>query len=125
MPKILLVDDQEELRLLLQATLEDADYEILEAQSGSEALSIARAELPSLVVMDWMMPGMSGVDVVRALKADPATRAIPVILLTARSQAEDRQAGISAGASAFLSKPFSPLELVRQVESLLASSQIE
>src|SRR5581483_5393096 len=123
MTKILLVDDQEELRLLLQATLEDADYEILEAQSGHEALDMARAELPALIVMDWMMPGMSGVDVVRALKSDRSTASIPVILLTARSQAEDRNTGLAAGASAFLSKPFSPLELIRQVESLLAATR--
>jgi len=123
MPRILLVDDQEELRLLLQATLEDSEYEMLEAQDGLAALAVARAEKPSLVVMDWMMPGMSGVDVVRALKADPETSSIPVILLTARSQAEDRKVGLAAGANAFLSKPFSPLELIRQVEILLGTPQ--
>ncbi len=120
--KILLVDDQDELRLLLQATLEDSDYEMIEARTGTEALAVVRSELPSLVVMDWMMPGLSGIDVVRALKADPATASIPVILLTARSQPEDHMAGLAAGASVFLSKPFSPLHLIREVETLLAKN---
>ena len=121
MRKILLADDQEELRLLLQATLEDEAYEILEAQTGSEALGLARSELPALVILDWMMPGISGIEVIRALKADPETRSIPVLLLTARNQVEDREQALAAGASAFLSKPFSPLELLRLVERLLAT----
>lgn len=122
MPTILLVDDNEDLRLLLQATLEDENYEMLEAQNGQEALARARESQPSLIVMDWMMPGMSGLDVLRALRKDPETRSIPVILLTARSQEEDRQAAHEAGASAFLAKPFSPLELVHKVESFLGGA---
>jgi two-component system, OmpR family, phosphate regulon response regulator PhoB len=122
MRKILLADDQEALRLLLQAILEDGDYQLLEAQSGPEALALARVEKPALVVMDWMMPGMSGVDVAKALKTDPATREIPIILLTARNRAEDRQAGLAAGVSEYISKPFSPLELIDAVERLLGTS---
>lgn len=118
MRKILLADDQEELRLLLQAILEDGGYELLEAQTGPEALDLARRELPSLVVMDWMMPGMSGVEVTRALRSAPETERIPVILLTARSREEDRRTGFAAGASEYLSKPFSPLELIEAVERL-------
>jgi two-component system, OmpR family, phosphate regulon response regulator PhoB len=122
MRKILLADDQEELRLLLQAILEDGDYELLQAQSGPEALALTRQEKPALVVMDWMMPGMSGVDVAKALKMDPETGEIPIILLTARNRAEDRRAGFAAGVSEYISKPFSPLELIETVERLLGAS---
>ena len=119
MHKILLADDQEELRLLLEATLEDEGYELIEAATGPEALSLARSEMPSLVVLDWMMPGMSGLEVAQALKLDPATAGMPIILLTARNQAEDRHKGHSAGISLYLSKPFSPIELVEHVDRLL------
>ena len=119
MRKILLADDQEELRLLLQATLEEGEYELLEAETGPEALAVAKSAKPALLVMDWMMPGMSGLDVVKALRQDPETSAMPVILLTARSQATDRRLGLEAGASVYLSKPFSPIELLAQVERLL------
>jgi len=121
MRRILVADDEEALRFLLHVTLEEGEYEIVDACDGREALTAARTFHPSLVILDWMMPKMEGIEVVRALKRDPATRHIPVILLTSRSQEADRLEGRDAGVSVFLAKPFSPKELVWHVERLLGS----
>jgi two-component system phosphate regulon response regulator PhoB len=119
MQTILLADDERNLRALVAETLDESSYRILQAANGEEALSIARAEIPDLIILDWMMPGISGLDVLKELRKQPETVNVPVILLTARSQQPDRAAGIEAGASAFLSKPFSPLELLETAEELI------
>lgn len=118
MKTILLADDELNLRTLVRTTLEGPDVRFLEAEHGLAALELARSETPDVVVLDWMMPGMSGLDVLRALRSDPATASLPVILLTARGQHADRQQAVEAGASAYLVKPFSPLELLEKVEAI-------
>ncbi|MEZ5353065.1 MAG: response regulator [Bryobacteraceae bacterium] len=119
MKKILVADDEENLRTLVQSTLEDPSYQVTEVCDGERALAAAAAEPPDLIVLDWMMPGLTGVEVTRRLRADPALYGVPVILLTAKGQLEDRREGIEAGANAYLVKPFSPLELLDTVEELL------
>ena len=120
MHRILVADDSEDLRLLVVATLEDNDYELIEARDGVEALATARAARPSLVVIDWMMPGISGIDVIRILRQEPDHRETPVILLTARTQDSDRELSREVGVNVFLAKPFSPADLIQHVERLLA-----
>jgi two-component system, OmpR family, phosphate regulon response regulator PhoB len=116
---ILLCDDEEVLRQLVRATLGNEEYSIVEAADGDESLELARETRPDLIVLDMMMPGRSGLDVLRELRADPEISAIPVIMLTARARESDRDKAVAAGADRYLAKPFSPLELLSLVEDLL------
>ena len=116
---ILIADDEEHLRTLVRTTLDEPHYRILEASNGTEALRVAEAEHPDLLVLDWMMPGMTGVEVVAKLQKNPDTARIPFILLTARGQERDKYEGTSLGAFAYLVKPFSPLELLEKVAEVL------
>ena len=120
MKKILLVDDEPAVRRLVMATLADESrYQILEAGNGAQALALARAERPALVLLDVNMPEMDGFEVCRALKSDAATRTIVVVMLTAMAQPADRERGLAAGADGFFTKPFSPLALLEKVEEVL------
>jgi two-component system phosphate regulon response regulator PhoB len=120
---IVIVDDEESIRTLVQATLEGPDCHVLLAANGHEALQMARTEQPHAIVLDWMMPIMSGLEFLRQLTADPAVSHIPVVMLTAMGLEKDREAAIKAGAKAFLMKPFSPLELVGVVRETVANQQ--
>jgi CheY-like chemotaxis protein len=118
--KILLADDEPAMRRLVEATLaDDARYEILHAADGHEALELARAQRPSMMLLDVNMPGIDGYEVCRSLKSDPATAGIVVFMLTANAQPEDQERGLAAGADGYFKKPFSPLALLEQVESVL------
>ena len=121
MKKILIVDDQSEVRELVEVTLRIGPYEILQASSGDEALTITRSERPDLVLLDVMMPNSSvdGFDVCRQIKSDPATRNISVVMITARGQEADLEIGRQAGADDYFTKPFSPLQLMNKVEEIL------
>jgi len=119
MKTLLLADDEANLRMLARITLDDPDYRILEAADGTSALSLARAEHPDLLVLDWMMPGLTGIEVARLLRQDPHTSHIPIIMLTAKGQVTDKEQGHIFGACAYLVKPFSPLELLETVEAAL------
>ena len=116
---ILLVEDDEDLRAIVRITLEKPSLHILEARDGTTALGLAKEVLPHLILLDWMMPGMNGIEVIEALRSDPETAGIHIVMLTARDAAEDIHRGLEAGADAYLVKPFSPLELVRTVEEAL------
>jgi CheY-like chemotaxis protein len=118
-PTVLVCDDEPVLRMLVRATLDAGDYTMLEARDGDEALERTRAEHPDLILLDMMMPGRSGSDVLRALRADQATAETPVIMLTARAQVSDREAMDLAGANHYLTKPFSPARLAALVEHVL------
>jgi two-component system phosphate regulon response regulator PhoB len=120
---VLLCDDEEVLRQLVRATLDNGDYSIVEAADGEESLELARRLQPDLIVLDMMMPGRSGLEVLRELRADPETAATPVIMLTARARESDRNEAASAGADRYLAKPFSPLELISVVEELVANGR--
>ena len=117
--KVLVCDNEDVLRALIRAALESADYDIVEARDGDESLELARSERLEAIVLDLMMPGKTGLEVLAELRADTLART-PVLLLTARAQAADRDAALAAGADHFLSKPFRPLELAAVVEELLA-----
>src|SRR5215210_3559139 len=102
MAKVLIADDQPNMRQLVRMTLESGHFEILEARDGDAALQVARAERPDLLFLDWTMPGMAGVDVCRALRDDPDTADIRIVMLTARSQDSDRAHAEEAGADDYI-----------------------
>ena len=118
-PRVLVCDNEEPLRALVRGALDIGDYEIVEACDGDESVELAQAFEPDLIVLDMMMPGRTGVEVLETLRADPRFAETPVVMLTARAQTADRQAAEAAGASYLLPKPFSPLALATLVEELL------
>ena len=122
MKTVLVVDDEASLRNLVRTTLESDSYRILEASDGNEALEIAIVEKPDLVVVDWMMPGRTGIEVVVELRKTVHGKDIPIVMLTARGQQIDIERGAEAGVTVYLVKPFSPLELINTVEELLGSA---
>ena len=121
--KILIADDEQPLRLLVRATLEDESgeerYEIIEAADGNEALEMARRERPELILLDIAMPGLTGLEVCKMLKGDPATSDLMIVMLTAKGQQSDRERGLAAGADDYFAKPFSPLELLQLVDRVM------
>lgn len=123
MARVLVCDDEEVLRALIRATLDGGVHEVVEARNGDEALEQARRVRPDLIVLDMMMPGRSGLDVLAEIRNDPALAGTPVLMLTARTQATDREAAARAGADRFLPKPFSPLELLGVVDELLGGKR--
>ena len=120
---ILVCDNEEVLRGLVRASLDGNGYRLVEARDGDDSLEQARRLRPDLILLDMMMPGRSGLEVLDELRRDPDLRGIPVVMLTARAQATDREAAARAGADRFLAKPFSPLELARVVEELLGNGR--
>lgn len=117
--KILVCDDEPVLRALIRATLAPQGYDVVEAEDGHDSVARARLERPDLIVVDMMMPGRSGLDVIAELRSDADLACVPVIVLSARTQVADREAVAAAGADRFLAKPFSPAELARLVAELV------
>jgi DNA-binding response OmpR family regulator len=119
---ILIVDDDVYIRRPLEFILREEGYEPLTASNGEEGLRKAGEVRPDLIFLDVMMPGLDGFTVCRRLKSDPDLAHIPVILLSARGQEDDRDRGLGVGASDFMTKPYSPAELVRRVQELLGET---
>lgn len=119
MPLILVVDDEEPVRMLLRDTLELDSYEVIDAPDGPAALESFDERRPDGIILDIMMPGMSGIDVLRTIRARPDGTGVPVILLTAAGDDQTTWDGWSAGATCYLTKPFDPDNLLSWVERLL------
>ncbi|MBE0476378.1 MAG: response regulator [Coriobacteriia bacterium] len=119
MSRILVVDDEPHIRRLVAFSLEKAGHEVFEAADGIVAIEAAATEQPDLILMDVMMPVMTGYEAVERLKAQEATRGIPVVMLSAKSQKTEVEAGIQCGAERYICKPFTPKELIEQVARLL------
>ena len=117
--RVLLVDDDPQLLLLISTTLGTADFELLEASDGEEALQVARRHHPDLVLLDVGMPRLDGFEVCRQLKTAPETTSIKVVMLTARGTEADRARGREVGADDYFAKPFSPIQLLKKVYALL------
>jgi two-component system, OmpR family, response regulator MtrA len=122
MAKILIAEDDSDLRLLVSLKLESSGHQVVSVEDGSAAAQHCRTIRPDLVILDLMMPGMSGLEVCRFIRADPELTSTPVILLTARAQAADIEAGRAAGVDEYLTKPFSPRELAVRVATLLGEA---
>jgi CheY-like chemotaxis protein len=120
MARVLVVDDEPDVLLLCRLNLEQRGHQVLEAPNGDEALDLAREGGPDLVVLDLMLPGIDGYQVLQALRADDRTSEIPVLVLTAKSLQADRERSRQLGAAAFLTKPFLPDELCDMVDEVLA-----
>ncbi|MCU1354129.1 MAG: phoB [Acidimicrobiales bacterium] len=118
-PVVLVVDDDPVIVKLLTVNFEMEGFTVLTAVDGAEGVALARADRPDVVVSDIMMPNVSGLDLVRQLKASPDTAAIPIVLLSAKAQAGDIRDGLAVGADDYVTKPFEPIDLVDRVNALL------
>jgi two-component system phosphate regulon response regulator PhoB len=118
-PNILIVEDEPALVEMLQYNLEKADFRTEVARDGEEALLVVSETKPDLVILDWMLPYISGIEVCRRIRRDPETRDLPVILLTARGEESDRIRGLESGADDYVTKPFSPSELVARTKAVM------
>ena len=125
MQTILIIEDEEDISDLVAFNLKRNDYEVVQALDGLRGLASAREFLPDLIVLDLMMPGMDGLTLFKELRREALTRKIPVIMLTARGQTEDKIEGLDLGADDYMTKPFSPKELVLRVRNLLKRSSHE
>ncbi len=118
-PYVLVVEDEDALATLLQYNLDKEGYEVALAQDGEEALMMVDERLPDLVVLDWMLPKVSGIEVCRRLRSRPETRNIPIVILTARGEETDRIRGLDTGADDYVVKPFSMIELTARIRAVL------
>lgn len=118
-PYILVVEDEAPLLTLLRYNLEEAGFEVAEARDGEDALISVRERCPDLIVLDWMLPAVSGIEVCRQLRRRGETRDVPVIMLTAKSEETDRIRGLDSGADDYLTKPFSPKELIARIRAVM------
>ena len=119
MKRILIADDEPQIRILLNATLSVNDYQLFEAADGDQALAMIEVHKPDLVILDWMMPKLTGIQVAESLRDNPVTASIPIIMLTARGMQRDRQIGKLAGIREYVVKPFSPNNLLEIVEGIM------
>ena len=121
MPKhtILLVDDEAAIRDMLSIALEAADYNVLQAENAQQAHASIIDRQPDLILLDWMMPGTTGLELLRRLKRDELTEKIPVIMLTAKAEEDSKISGLDAGADDYIPKPFSPRELISRVKAVM------
>jgi DNA-binding response OmpR family regulator len=121
--KILIAEDSTTIRRLVAARLTADGYDVLEAADGEEAVALARRELPDLLVLDKVMPKFDGFEVVRVLREDPRTRAMPIVMLTERTREDDVLGGLGLGVEEYMPKPFSPHELSARIQRTLARSR--
>jgi DNA-binding response OmpR family regulator len=116
---VLIAEDDRDIRELVTAKLEAAGYQVLAVVDGLQALREIREQRPDVALLDVMMPGISGLDIIATLRRDPSTASVPVILMSAKSQEFDVQSGLAQGAIDYVVKPFSPRELVLRVDAVL------
>ena len=121
--KILIVEDEAPIREMIVVALEMAGYECLEAEDGKEAHAIIIDKKPDLILLDWMLPNISGIELARRLKRDELTDSIPIIMLTAKGEEDNKIQGLESGADDYITKPFSPRELVARLKAVLRRTQ--
>jgi two-component system, OmpR family, phosphate regulon response regulator PhoB len=124
-PRILIVEDEEALTLLLRYNLEAAGYDVESVIRGDDADLRLRESIPDLIILDWMLPGVSGIELCRRLRSRPETRQLPIVMLTARGEESERVRGLSTGADDYIVKPFSVPELLARVQALLRRASPE
>jgi len=116
---VLIVDDEAPILALLRYNLEKAGYRVLEAMDGEEALTVAREEQPDIMILDWMLPSLSGIEICRQVRRDRDLANTPIIMLTARGEEQDRVRGLEVGADDYMAKPFSPAELLARIRAVM------
>jgi len=116
---ILVVEDEPAIQELIAYNLKQAGHQTLRADNAEQALNLVSNALPDLVLLDWMLPGLSGIEFARRLRADKRTRTVPIIMLTARSDEQDKLVGLDTGADDYITKPFSPRELMARIKAVL------
>jgi len=116
---ILVIEDEPAIQTLIATNLRRHGHDVVTAIDAESAARQINASLPDLILLDWMLPGMSGIDYARRLRADPRTRAVPIIMLTARGEERDKVAGLETGADDYVTKPFSPRELLARIQAVL------
>ena len=116
---VLIVEDEAAIQELIAVNLESAGHHVLRSSDAQQALTIIRQTLPDLVLLDWMLPGQSGLAIARHLRGSERTRAIPIIMLTAKSAEQDKVIGLEAGADDYVTKPFSPRELLARIKAVM------
>lgn len=124
-PLVLIVEDQEALVTMLRYNLEGAGFRVNSAGDGEEALVAAAEEVPDLILLDWMLPLMSGIEVCRQLRSKSETKRVPIIMLTARGEETDKLRGLDSGCDDYITKPFSPAELIARINAVLRRSKPE
>lgn len=122
MTRILIVEDEPDVLLLLENRVRGAGHEVMSASDGERGLEMALSEAPDLIILDWMMPKLDGIEVLERLRADAAGRAIKVLMLTARSQQNDVERAFAAGTDDYIVKPFSSRELIERIAALLTAA---
>ena len=120
---ILIVDDESAIRDMLRIALEMADYSVVEAEDAHSAHAVILDQKPDLVLLDWMMPGTSGIELARRLKREEVTKDLPIIMLTAKGEEDNKVQGLETGADDYITKPFSPRELVARLKAVLRRAQ--
>lgn len=118
-PLVLIVEDEADLITLLRYNLTKQGFDVIAAEDGEEGLFLARDRQPAMILLDWMLPEMSGLDVCRQLRRDPGTRDIPIVMLTAKAEEADRIRGLDSGADDYVPKPFSPGELIARIRAVM------
>jgi two-component system phosphate regulon response regulator PhoB len=120
---ILTVEDERPIREMVRMSLEKAGFDVLEAEDGEQAMVVIADHRPDLVLVDWMLPGMSGIDLARRLKHDDSTSELPIIMVSARGEEEDKIRGLEIGADDYVAKPFSPRELIARIKAVLRRTE--
>ncbi|OZG75058.1 phosphate regulon transcriptional regulatory protein PhoB [Hahella sp. CCB-MM4] len=123
--QVLIVDDEPAIREMIAVALEMADYDYLEAGDAREAHSLIVDQKPDLILLDWMLPGVSGIEFARRLKRDQSTSEIPLIMLTAKTEEDNKIQGLEVGADDYITKPFSPRELVARLKAVLRRTAVQ
>ncbi len=119
MRKVIVIDDEPFILMMIEDKLKKAGIQVIALRESKNALPVIRREKPDLVILDWMMPEVSGIDICRAVKSDAELKDIPVFLLTAKGQDADKQIGLQCGASMYITKPFSPKALLEIVNNVM------
>ena len=125
MKSILIIEDEKDIVDLVEYHLKQSGFSVISALEGSSGLEKARKEHPSLIILDLMLPGMDGKDICRSLKSNPQTQSIPILMLTAKAEETDRLIGFELGADDYVTKPFSPKELVLRVKAILRRKEVD
>ncbi len=124
MKKIFIVDDEPYIIMIIQDKLQKAGYEVISLRTGKGALDMIKTSKPDLIIMDWMLPGTSGIDICKMLKAAPETCETPIFMLTAKGQESDEELGFQCGIDHYITKPFSPKSLLKLIEDTIGKSDL-